>query len=351
MNKWHLGILILSLIPFSIGSVINIRTLEGKEFPVPLNKNMPLQKVLLILGDSPPPHALDSISPMLIKQGEELVLNGQTIDNQGNKSPFISKFYVCTDCHNIVQEDPDLRESNPVTRLDYALKNELPFLQGTTMKGVVNRESWYNGDYEKKYGKLVEEARHSLAGAIQLCAQECAQGRKLANWEVEAITAYFWSLEYTLADLQVENDLINRIERAELNPNPQTNQELIAELKSYYLQASPATFSEAPTDKFAGYATDSEGNAKNGEAIYRLACQTCHKPNGVSRYLLDDAKFTFRKLKRNIPKDSKHSLYQIIRYGTYAQPGARPYMPLYTLERMSHQQIEDLRVYIERESL
>ncbi|RMF22347.1 MAG: cytochrome c, partial [Bacteroidetes bacterium] len=36
-------------------------------------------------------------------------------------------------------------------------------------------------------------------------------------------------------------------------------------------------------------------------------------------------------------------------YGTYAIPGHKPYMPHYPLERMSKQQVEDLRAYIEQQ--
>ena len=51
-----------------------------------------------------------------------------------------------------------------------------------------------------------------------------------------------------------------------------------------------------------------------------------------------------------ITKDSHFSLYQIIAYGTYAIPGHKPYMPHYPLERMSKQQVEDLRAYVELEA-
>ena len=111
------------------------------------------------------------------------------------------------------------------------------------------------------------------------------------------------------------------------------------------MQTSPATFSDPPPDKNSGYGL--EGDVKRGQALYELSCLHCHRAGSVSEYILDNSKFSFKHLKSKIPKDDHFSLYQIIRYGTYALPGHRPYMPHYTLERMSDQQVEDLRSYIE----
>ena len=92
-----------------------------------------------------------------------------------------SKHFVCTSCHNIQKEDPDLSIADPQARLEYARDMELPYLPGTTLYGAVNRTSFYNGDYEKKYGDLVKPARNNLREAIQLCAVECSQGRALRS--------------------------------------------------------------------------------------------------------------------------------------------------------------------------
>ena len=89
---------------------------------------------------------------------------------------------------------------------------------------------------------------------------------------------------------------------------------------------------------------------ERGKALYELSCLHCHQGGGVSGYVLDRKRLSFKHLRNNITKDSHFSLYQIIRYGTYALPGHRPYMPHYPLERMSNQQVEDLRAYIEQEA-
>mgnify|MGYP000710597514 CR=1 FL=1 len=124
--------------------------------------------------------------------------------------------------------------------------------------------------------------------------------------------------------------------------------ELIAWLKTFYLQKSPAHFYDSAPNKRKGY-EGLVGNPENGKDIYELSCLYCHKYEGVSHYVLDNTQLSFRDIKRTISKNSHFSLYQIIPYGTYAIPGHRPYMPHYPLERMNKQQVEDLRSYVEQQ--
>ena len=213
---------------------------------------------------------------------------------------------------------------------------------------MVNRESWYNGDYQKKYGDLALLAHDSLRESIQLCAKVCSQGRRLEKWELNAILCYVWTLEYTLGDLKLESSDYERINAATANEEKQA--EMIALLKSRYTQRSPATFTDAPPDKKSGY-EGLTGRPETGKDIYELSCQNCHHQNGESNLVLDNTSYTFRKFKRKIAKESRFSLYKIIRYGTHPIDGHRPYMPHYPLERMSNQQVEDLRAYIEQQAI
>ena len=154
-----------------------------------------LNVLLQQLGEHEPRHQLTNTSPVLIQKGLELVTQGRT-RHLGKKSKSISKHFTCTSCHNLRKETEDLRLANsPSERLAYSYKNNVPFLQGSSFFGIVNRETWYNNDYKKKYGSLVDSARHDLGASIQLCAQECSQGRVLDEWEEEAILAYLWSIE------------------------------------------------------------------------------------------------------------------------------------------------------------
>ena len=303
-----------------------------------------LAQLLEELGEPRPKHYM-APSQEAIKKGEEIVKYGRTIGPNGKRSSYVSKHYSCTSCHNLEQEDPDLRFSDPETRLQYVKEKGLPFLQGSTFKGIVNRETWYNDDYVKKYGdEKIEIAHKDLRESIQLCAIECSQGRPMEEWEIDAVLAYYWSLEFNLNDLG-----LTVMDLKQLNQkwnDPQQKEALRKWLKSFYLQKSPAHFYDAPPNKTEGYA-GLDGNPAAGKDLYELSCLHCHKTNGVSHYILDNSKDSFKHLNKMIPKDSHFSLYQIIAYGTYAIPGHRPYMPHYPKERMNQQQIEDLRAYIE----
>ena len=65
----------------------------------------------------------------------------------------------------------------------------IPFLQGTALYGAVNRTSFYNGDYEKKYGSLVSKARNDLREATfrPLAAVDAILPPLFADWYVIAL--------------------------------------------------------------------------------------------------------------------------------------------------------------------
>lgn len=302
-----------------------------------------LVDVLESFGQAKPKHYMEPTEEQ-IKMGEQLVLEGRITDSLGNKTKYISKYFPCTSCHNLVKEDPVISVSDPDARLTYAIENKIPFLQGTTFWGIVNRESWYNDDYYLKYGDAVKQANNSLRTSIQLCAIECSQGRPLDKWEEDAILAYYWSLQLTIGDLDLPDSLstfFNKMYFARAD-----DKEYLETLRTYYAQKAPATFAKPLEDKVKGYGL--KGDPERGAAIYELSCRNCHNESGVSDYLLDYAPYTFQHLKSNMFNKDQFSIYHIIRKGTYATPGARPYMPHYPKEKMSDQQIEDLRAYIEK---
>jgi mono/diheme cytochrome c family protein len=279
------------------------------------------------------------------EKGRDIVLKGITKKPRGGKTKKQSKQFVCTSCHNINKEDPDLRVSDPQARLEYVNENRLPYLQGTTLFGVVNRISFYNGDYQKKYGDLVTPARNNLREAIQLCAVECSQGRKMKDWEVESVLMYFWTLELRLEDLNLEEEDYSKVQSAISNFHNAKDQETIDFIQSQYQKSSPAHFITPPENRNTGYGL--KGVPENGKLIYNLSCKHCHEAQRYSFFNLDDSKITFKYLKNHFPKYSHSSIYQVARYGTSPKPGKRAYMPQYTAEKMSDQQLEDLRAYIE----
>ncbi|MCB0760534.1 MAG: cytochrome c [Flavobacteriales bacterium] len=307
----------------------------------------PVVEVLQLLGEPLPDHYATAADEMKIEIGRQLVLEGKARIPGGGSTRAISRFFICTDCHNQVQEDPILSVSDPDARLAYAIQNDLPFLQATTFWGISNREHWYNDDYFKKYGALVEPARNSLAEATQLCAKECSSGRYLEEWELECILQYYRTIELHVSDLNLSDKELVELNKAVGSEGK--HKSAVAKLKSRYMLASPAHLGHVPEDLVKGYDT-APGNPQTGKEIYERSCKTCHSGHRCSQFILDDATVTFKKLRNHLDKHTYFNLYEITRKGTYAQPGHKQYMPMYPLERLSDQQLEDLRAYVEQEA-
>lgn len=333
--------LIITLIAIGIG-VISISALRKNE--VIVNVDDSVHQVLAQLGEKESKNIGVPSMPMVSAEaGERMVLEGFSIDGKGKRYAKLSNHFVCTSCHNIQKETEDLTLIDPQERLEYAKANNLPFLQGSSLYGIVNRASFYNGDYVKKYGDLAKKANKDIREAIQLCAIECAQGRKLKPWELESILAYLWKLELKIDDLNLTDTEMKTVQDAINNDKDQES--AIALLQSKYRKDSPATFGRPPDDMLKGY--EYEGNADNGRTIYELSCQHCHENQRYSFFELDDSKMTFDYLQKHMKRHRRFSFYWVSRYGTKPIPGKKAYMPHYTEERMSDQQLEDLRAYID----
>ena len=311
---------------------------QKAEAPSVINEETSLAALLEELGDSPLPHVPDFTIPgVSAAAGEALMKEGIAMDPKGGKTGLQSRHFVCTSRHNLEREDPDLATPDPQTRLDYVNAKGLPFLQGTTLWGAVNRTSFYNDDYFKKYGDLVDKARNDIREAIQLCAVECAQGRKLDPWELESMLAYLWTLELKVSDLNLSVREKKQIENGAL-------------LKSKYLAGSPAHFLTPPENRQTGYPLKRMANPDNGAKVYKSSCLHCHENQRYSYFNLDYSKNSFEFLKKHLPKYTRYSTYQVVRYGTSPIPGKRAYMPHYPEEKLSNAQMEDLRAYFEQQA-
>ena len=336
--------MIRNIILFALIFVFAVLTVSFEKEPIGIDENQTINSLLLELGDEGLPHPIDhSIEGVSSKRGEQIIKYGFTVNYKGNKVKKQSKHFVCTSCHNVVKEDPDLSVSDPEERLRYAIENDLPFLQGTSLYGAVNRTSFYNDDYYKKYGDLVYDARNDIRNAIQLCATECAQGRELDDWEIESILTYLYDI-----DLKVKDLSINAIERdfieTALNDDGD-KQEAIDLIKSKYLAGSPATFVDPPLER--KNLIFENPDLQSGKMIYEKSCLHCHENGKYSYLTLDNTDLTFKHLSKKANGFKRHSMYQVIRYGVPSYVMKKSYMPHYTAEKMSEDQLMNLRAYID----
>jgi len=304
--------------------------------------------VLFALGEPRPDHWREPDAE-LAKAGEEIFRTGRTIGPNGKKTSKVSRAFECTDCHNTVREDPDLRVSNPEGRLTYAIEADLPFLPGTTMFGQVDRTSWFNDDYVKKYGSLVEPANKSLIGATNLCSKECSLGRELSDWEMEAVLNYFWTLGLVWSDLPPVGVSLGMAETVMVRGTDEQKAEVRAAIRNGFLPASPATFGALP-DQYGrgapGYGH--AGDPERGEEIYTRSCLHCHGRGGAAFHRFADKKGSYKTLYAGSNKKGIESYYYVVREGT--KPLFHKYMPLFPLERLSEKNVEDLRAWIESQA-
>ncbi len=312
-----------------------------------ISEVMPVAEVLGKLGAPKAPHILKpNVRGVTVDRGRDIVLKGSTDSPFGGKSDRVSKHFVCTSCHNVERDEPDLSVSDPMGRLKYVSEKGLPFLQGSALYGIVDRRNFYNGDYKKKYGGLVEAARNDLRQAIHLCATECSQGRPLEAWEMESVLAYLWTIGLKMEDLNFSENEWKRVGNA---IGGKGDKETAIELvQSKYLLGFPATFIDPPSDRKVGFSK--EGNPETGKMIYDLSCLHCHDEKRYSFFDLDSSKLAFEFLDKHISTYSRYSIYQVARYGTSPVLWKKAYMPHYTKEKMNEQMLEDLRVYIEQKA-
>ena len=277
-----------------------------------LNQKERVIEIMLTNNYKKPLHFIEQIDYKKAKNGESLIKTGFAINNPKKKP--ISIHFNCTHCHQL---SPHLEKKLPAS----------------TLYGVVNRISWYNDDYKLKYGEGIKEAGKSLRNAIQFCAEQCAQGRTLDEEEIESILHYLWTLDLKTEDLDKESLL--------LLYNTDYSNITLKQSEFFY---SKANFIKP---KQAKIETEKRiGDISNGKKIYIEGCMHCHKKKGVTNFKLGDDKLSLKFLNKNLSKDNRYNLYVAIYEGTWAKPGYKPYMPRYTKENMSFQDMADLIAFI-----
>ena len=293
-----------------------------------------------------------TIAGVSAEKGKNLITTGSSLkQNNKGRTGIQSPYFKCTACHNTKKEFSDLSDISSQNRLDYAEENDLPFLQGSSFYGLINRVSYYNDDYQKKYGHIpiIKASNTDLRSAIQLCATQCSQGRELDDWEIESVIAYFWSLGIKVQDLILSKEHKSQVAEA---INTKSNQsEAIQILDAQFMDKSPAHFSEdKPFEKMEHSVLEDKQKFLNGAKIYERSCLHCHKNKRYSFFSLDKSKYSFTNLMTRTKAGGFGSIHKITRHGTWPLAGKRAYMPLYPIEKLSEEQLVDLRIYIQNMS-
>ena len=342
MKKSFLLLLLVSVI-VSLGFMLNQKRIKVLVESVHELDSLSVVSVEHQFGEPLPNHYMGKYDADLAEIGAQLIHEGKA--SYGDKNgKLISSYFKCTDCHNLVKETAKLTNLDPQDRLDYLVENGLPFTAGSTFFGIYNRSTYYNDDYYKKYGSLVNAAKDTLANAIQLCAEYCASGRKLVDWELNAILHYFKKYELRLRDLNLSDNQKEIILKALQEDKNQA--EALEIIKGKYVHRYGATFTGAKIEKERGYGEN--GDIENGEKIYKAACMYCHENARVTYLDLNDDVLSGKFLWKHRKGYDDLSIYQVVRWGTYPIAGRKQYMPLFPKEKMSDKQLEDLMAYIKK---
>ncbi len=324
--------------------LLSLQKQDGKIAPykVILAEEMTVEDAIIALGGQKSSHHIQNVDQQKALIGKELIEKGRRKKGLF-KSKLISPYFVCTDCHNLGREFEQSNEQSPEKRLEYAQKNKLPFLPGSTFWGIYNRRAFYNDDYVKKYGDLITKAKSSLEESVQVCAKYCSAGRHLKDWELESIMHYFKANELKLKDVELTEEQRERI-RLPQALNSDEKKDLLNVLESSFVRGFSAHFDVTMPRENRKYGVG--GNIEKGKFIYENACLYCHKDGRVTFLKLDNDVLSGRMFVHHMEGYEDRTLYQITRYGTYTMPGRNQYMPRYTKEKMSDQQIEDLMAYL-----
>ncbi len=268
--------------------------------------------------------------PELIAKGKRLVTQGAIAD--GAKR--VSQFFVCTDCHNLNRDFADFSFKNPEADASYCEENNISYLPGGTFYGMINQTNYYNDDYIKKYGDLVQVAKNSFRESIQLCAKECSSGRRLNEEELESTMHYLSSLQLSLKDVFKSEKEFKEYQALSKPEQKKIIQNKVAPYKTHHYGTTDLNVIK-----------NLEGNASKGEWLFKNSCLSCHKNERVSFYGLDESNLSKKNLLKKL-YDSENTLMTILRYGTAPVPGNKAYMPAYMEEKLSNQQVADIIAYL-----
>lgn len=309
-----------------------------------------VEQLLRTLGD----HSLDahkpdkSVAGTSIEYGAELILTGKS-DGSGKagKAKPLSKSYTCASCHNVRLEDSDPAVPSPSSRLYYAQQQGMRFLPASSFYGLVNRTSFFNDEYRLRFSnEQLGPAKRKIREAIRFCNAEFNKGREIEDWEMESMLAYLWTLELKSSDLFLSKEEMMMYHMGSRDPDKRI--EALRSLKSKYLQAIPAHFSSHP--EAPGTINPRKPRPEEGELIFRISCLHCHAEKKFSSIALDTSRQSrVAMMEKYFSTEKGKSLEKLIREGSDRGKGKKPYMPAYSIERLSKEQLNNLGLYLSGE--
>lgn len=328
----------------------NLATIQSPEFSedIVINPDTKVWDVLTSLGKVNI-NSIDKGRNSDASKGRQLVRRGVTVDFKGKKTHPTSHKLTCIACHTTEPEHTLPSTTDPQKRLEYADSLNIPFLPGTPFYGMVNRFAFFNNDYQELFANknklAIQAGHHDIRKAIQACNMVYGKGRILYAWEIESILSYLWSLELKIGDLQMPDSLVAVVQEA---VNKKVNNiEAIEIIESFYPAVYPATLVTPLAVEKRKKTSPVINNFNNGMRVYKHSCLHCHANNKYTNLHLDSSEKSFELLKKHFDDGSLHTMYDAIRYSPGSK-GNKTNPPHYTAERMSDQQIQDLRFFISK---
>lgn len=280
-------------------------------------------------------------------KGEQLVTQGSTTSFKGNRTAMTSNKLTCIACHTIQKEHPNANNITPQDRLEHGDSMNIPFLPGAPFYGLVNRVAFFTNDYQEifahKNRSALQVGHRDIRKAIQACNTLYAKGRTLAPWEIESILAYLWTLELKIGDLNIPAAVVHTVESA-INTN-KNNARAVNLMRRYYKEVYAASLVLPLPIEERNLISPVLNDFGSGKKIYKLSCLHCHGDKRYANFKLDESQKTFKLLKKHFDAPTRYSIYDAIRYSPGSK-GNKTNPPHYTAERMSNQQLQDLRFYI-----
>ena len=328
----------------AVSAALRPETVAPEQEDFEITDNTTLWKVMVRLGKIKAHAPKNPDDKALLEQGRSLVENGYAI-RKGGKSSKIAKI-PCAACHTQQADYHNLRNFDPEAKLRYADTANMPFLPGSTMYGMVNRAMFFNNDLMKHYkgpkADMLPRAHYNLREAISTCNQVFAGGRKLKDWEQEAILMHLWTKELKMGELNLSEEHMKKVKYAVKNNH--SNARAVNLLRLYYPEVYPAHLSGPADEIERRMVSPVVSNFYIGRILYERSCLHCHENKKYSKFKLDYKQKTFKKLRKNFEGNPNCSIYEAHRVG----PGQKwKGDPFYTEEHLTNAQLKDLRYFIQ----